>query len=510
MSDSKEERNREFLLIDKEYDYKFTEKECCALHPLLKDFLESFEQNKDKPIDEWLLAKIQEELPDRSPNEVKQIVQDLVKAVETEEAQKAALAEAMAKGRSKESWFADTLKKATSGLSMQDTVVYLKSLDDQIKMGNDILWKTILTKSGEVNQNPNLDGYIAEQWHAQTFNMNAKARGSSYYAKVLTPEGTYNKNSVDVAIFDKNGKQVKRYQAKYYKDAQSTEKAFAEGDYRGQRKLVPSDQAGDINVKSTTVLESDDGTTSLPLSKSEAERMRDEARNGHWNPLDWNEYKVKDLAIGIGKQTANAALMGAALGTGFDIVQKLYKGEDIKAKEIGKAALEAGADSGVKAALAGALKVGAEKGILKIIPKGTSAGACANIAFVAVEDAKIIKQMADGTITTREGMDRLARTTVSSAAGFLLMGKGAMVGTELGLCLGPVGAMIGGLIGGTLAYTAGSQIGNYVLDHAKSFAIGLRQKMRKFYNMITRPEKETTLQKLGTIAVSSLVLSRLI
>lgn len=52
--------------------------------------------------------------------------------------------------------------------------------------------------------------------------------------------------------------------------------------------------------------------------------MRDEAQSGKWNELNWNEYKTKDLAIGIGKQAGYTALQGAAIGVGFDVAQKLY------------------------------------------------------------------------------------------------------------------------------------------------------------------------------------------
>ncbi len=47
------------------------------------------------------------------------------------------------------------------------------------------------------------------------------------------------KNSVDLVIVDGEGKIVRKYQSKYFKDAKATEKAFKHGDYRGQRKLVP-------------------------------------------------------------------------------------------------------------------------------------------------------------------------------------------------------------------------------------------------------------------------------
>lgn len=70
------------------------------------------------------------------------------------------------------------------------------------------------------------------------------------------------------------------------------------------RNLLRKRQQPDIQKNQQQVIEASDGTTSNPLSKSTAEQMRDEAQSGKWNELNWNEYKTKDLAIGIGKQLA--------------------------------------------------------------------------------------------------------------------------------------------------------------------------------------------------------------
>lgn len=198
-------------------------------------------------------------------------------------------------------------------MSSQDAAKYLETLDGALQTTNESLYRTITTQSGTINQNPSLDGFIAEQYHAQTFNMNAEATGGPYRAKVLEPMGNgYAKNSVDVVIADGDGKVVRRYQLKYRKDAKATEQAFEHGDYRGQQKLVPEGQESEIQKKCTTVIEAPDGTMSNPLTKSRAEQMRDEAQSGNWNELNWNEYAAKDLAIGIGKQAKHAALQGAA------------------------------------------------------------------------------------------------------------------------------------------------------------------------------------------------------
>ena len=134
---------------------------------------------------------------------------------------------------------------------------------------------------------------------------------------------------------------------------------FEKGDYRGQGKLIPDGQ--EIEKKSSNVIEAPDGTTSKPLSKEKAKQMQEEAQSGNWSELNWNEYQVKDLAMGIGKQAGAAALQGAVIGAGMTVAQKVWNGEEIDGQEVVEAALTGGADFGVKAATAGALKVASEK-----------------------------------------------------------------------------------------------------------------------------------------------------
>lgn len=469
-----ENENSDVLLLDEEFAPILVEKECYAVKPLMQEFIECYAENKDKPVQEWLSQKMQEQLPDRKLEEIQAMTNEIITTIELDEANKISLEKAIENGRSKESWFASETLKATSAMSAQETAKYLTGLDNALQTANESLYRTITTQAGAISQNPRLDGFIAEQHHAQTFNLNAEATGSQYRAKVLEPNGNgYAKNSVDIVIVDGNGKVVKRYQSKYCKDAKATEKAFENGDYRGQQKLVAEEQQADIQKKSTIVIEAPDGTTSNPLSKSTAEQMRDEAQSGKWNELNWNEYKTKDLAIGIGKQAGYAALQGAAIGVGFDVAQKLWNGEEIKAEEVVETALVSGADFGVKAATAGAIKVGVEKGIISVIPKGTPAGTIANIAFVAIEDAKIVGKMMTGELSVKEGIEKIEQTTVATAAGLVAMGEGAAIGAAAGAIFGPVGAAIGGFVGGTVSYMAGSKVGETVVKGAQKIRDGV-------------------------------------
>lgn len=506
-----------YLLIDEIYT-PVTEEDYENLKPIIEDFVESYEQNQDKPIEDWLKEKLQTELPDKSEMEVQSITSEIIESIKTFENQKESLKEARLKGRSKESWFAQKVKEATSGTSVDQTVKYLKNLDEAVKIANDAYTKTILTQngSGPVSQNPQLNGYIAEQWHAQTFNMSAAARGSKYRATVLEPNGKkYAANGVDIEIYEELSKHVvekgkvkiqkivgpiiRRYQSKYCKNSEATQKAFEEGNYRGQQSLVPEGQADKMSRKAVEFIESPDGIRSTPLSKERAVEMQNEAQSGKWNERNWNDYKTKDIAVGIGKQVANGAVLGAAIGAGTEVIEKLCKGEQIEGKEVAKKALAGGADFGVKAAITGAVKTGTEKGIIKCIPKGTSSNAIANVVFVGVENAKILYQYGKGDITGRQAINKMEETTVSAAGGMIAMRYGVSGGAKIGFAIGtlfggigaPVGAAIGSFIGGSLAYMAGSAVGKAV--------VAARRKITSIAKTVVTKAYETAKSAVKTV-----------
>ena len=230
------------LLIEQDFQ-PLTEEECQNLKPIMKTFMESYLKNKDTmELDKWLAFELKNNLDDLSDDEAQKMSEEIIESLEAAEESKESLKKAIKQGRSKESWFASQIKKATSRMSTQQIVDYLQGLDDEVTLANIFLDKTITTKQFNINQNPNLDGFIAEQYHAQTFNMNAKARGSKYWAEVLEPDGHgYGKNSVDIVIRDEFGKIVKRYQSKYGKNAPGTNNQFGGKNYKynGQGKVVP-------------------------------------------------------------------------------------------------------------------------------------------------------------------------------------------------------------------------------------------------------------------------------
>ena len=453
------------LIIDIDYTSVIVENDAKELKQLQQKFIKSFIDNKDKlDIGQWLIAELKDNLPEKSELEIKEISNEIIETIKINEEKQKSLAKAIENGRSKESWFASNLKQSTSHMTNAQIAEYLQELDKAIKDSNQAMYDTITTKSGAINQNFNLDGFIAEQHHANSFNLEATIKGSELRAEVLVPkEGqTYAKNSVDIVVKDKAGKIIQRYQAKYGKTAKETIKMINKGDYNNQRLLVPAEQVDEVQKafpNKTVVSAVEAGNVKgKGLEKPGAKELQNEAQSGKWNEINWNEYKTKDLAIGIGKQAGYAAIQGAAIGVGIDIATKVWNGEEIKAEEVVEQALVSGADFGIKAATAGALKVGVEKGVVKMIPKGTPAGTIANIAYVAIENVKVLGKVATGELTVKEGLDKMEQTTVATVAGIAAGAKGTAIGASIGSVLGPVGTVIGGFVGGTVGYIAGSKV----------------------------------------------------
>lgn len=454
--------------------------EAKQLIKLQKRFLNSYIDNKDKmEINEWLKQEIKKELPEKDEQEIEDISNSIVNRIKLNKKNQESLEEAKEKGMSNEQWFAKEIKKATKAIEMNKMGNYLEKIDNAFLEANTAMYDTVTNKNGSINQNPNLDGFIAEQHKANTFNLDAALKDKDYKAEVLNPDsgGTFNKNSVDGQIKDytQNEKVVKRYQEKYGKDADTTMNAFEKGDYRGQRKGVPSDQVDQIEGGEAKWEHKE--VQGEGLTKPEAKKLQKKVQNGDLDAVkkDWNYYNLKKVAKNVGKKAAFAGVTAAGISAGYEIVSKAVNEEEIESEEVVATAFKTGTDVGVNAALAGAVKVAAEKGLVKVIPKGTPGGTIANIVYTGVENTKILGKISTGELSVKQGLNKMEEITTSTTLGTILAAKGTAVGASIGataLSWIPVvgtgvGAVVGGFVGGTVSYIAGSKIGQAVAKTAQ-------------------------------------------
>ena len=450
------------------------------LRPVFQRFMDSYAAKpKDMTDEAWLAKQLGEELPEKSSEEIAAMSREIVASVEEFDKNLTSLNKACEAGTPKEVWLADKLQNAAVGVNVVDYGNYLQGIDDALRANNEAMMNVIHRADENINMNPNLDGFIAEQEVVNSFNREAALKNSPYRAEALQPDGkTYAKNSVDVVIRDTRKSVhniVKRYQLKFGKNAEATAQYLEHGDYRGQQSIVPKGQKQGVreNVSPTKqvndYIESPDGVRSKPLSKEQAKRHQERVQEGQNLRQDtWNSYNTRELAINIGKQAAVAGMAGAAMGAGFHLAAKVFQGEEIKASEVVEVALKTGATTGITCAAAGALKVGVEKGMVPVLAKGTPIGVLTTIVSIGIENVKIMKKFVDGEIGGIKAIDLMARTTTAVVGGIAAAAEGAAIGAAALSFIPIAGTLVGGIIGGTIGYMAGSKVGNAIYSGMKT------------------------------------------
>ena len=462
---------------------KLTEQEVKELRPIYRDFMKAFRENMDKPDSGWMEKLLEKYLPGTPKEDIRRMAKASTETIRKNDAAR--------KGGYK-------LEQLGSAVNAVQKSGYLKGIDRTLEKSNDEILRTVMRKNLDVNRNPNLDGFIAECYHAETFNVNAAVKNSPWRARVEVPAGTYGKNSVDVVIYNKEtGKIARRYQLKYGVDAKATERMWNDGNYKFQRFLVPEGQSQEISSKAVEVLESPDGKVrSTALSKADAKKMQENAQklDAVKNDLTFEKnVAVKDLAPELGKQGVQSFLIGGIYGAGKETISQLKQGETLDVKKISQSSLEGGGDFAAKQTLASFLKVGSEKGIINVIPKGTSMETITNISCVAIEDAKIAVKVGKGELTAAEGAGQAVETTASTGVGVLAASKGAVIGKGLGAAGGTaiasfvaspaagvvgakVGEVVGEVVGGSIGYLVGSGAAENFVKGAKEMLNNLTEK----------------------------------
>ena len=358
-------------------------------------------------------------------------------------------------------------------LSANSVNNYVDSVNTAIDNANKTIIESVTTKAGTINQNPNLDGFIFEEYHAGTFNIDAAVKQKSYHAKALKPKigKTYGKNSIDVVIED-SGKYVKKYSAKAYKNANETARAFydraARYKYKFQSKLVPTEQVGE--VKNSVDKIKFDNVESKGIKGSETKVIQENLQTGDKNIKIFNFKKnVNTISISkqIGKQAMINGVMGLGIGIAANIGANLITGKKVEVEEVIEAGIKTGASMGITTAVAGGIRVAVEK---KVIPTVFSRVLSNNIiGAVAASSMDIIGtafKLGSGEISLGEAVKDVGSSIsagygaiISSGIGF---SGGMALATTIGLgTIGTVGTILTGgvaLVAGAVCGVIGSKV----------------------------------------------------
>lgn len=483
-------------------------KDYAEIQELLTQWLNDYSLKNGSESDEvWLTNKLKKELPQLSDDKCIKFSSDAIATIQIYNDKKESLHIEISKGMAQESWLEKELEASSKGMNAIQYGTYLSSIDKAISEANKDLAQTITTRDGNINNNPNLFGYLFESEHVASFNMDAALKGNDYRAEVLRPvPGTnYEKNSADIAIFDKKGTTVQLVQAKCYSNADASNKAFEAGDYSGQERLVPDGHVQN-GISDSKLNQSGVESTSITVEhiKKEQENIQ---QDGIIPNKSWNNYTNKKLALYLGKQAGIAGLQGAAMGGAFAFANCIIDDKEIDSKKIAESVIRDGAKSGATCAVAGALKVYIERHIPKkiynvipttplplppipfpptILKNPTTIGM---IASTAVDSACIAYKVAQNEISVGDGVREIEQCACSVVAGTVASIKGSTVGATIGAILGPIGAGIGGFMGGTLGYVAGSTVGRAVCAGAQKLRDSAWEKAKKIGDSIAAAGK---------------------
>lgn len=456
----------------------FTEEEIREVYQIFLRLIKKYKENPNRETTEWLADQLAAELPDKGEKEISKMAEEIVETIKEYGNDLDDLNQKCRSGRTKEEWLKEKILDGAKGVSVNRLGDYLNEIDRNLTNANAQMARTVLRADGEVNQNVNLDGFIAEQYHVNNFNAKAIMEGAPFRARVCVPEnGRHTENSVDVMIDNiaTNEKGVARYQFKFGQDSQSNINMLKRGNYDNQRIVVPKGQVENVKeyAHNKSVTDYIGGTDKIkvksdPITKEQIKELQAKAQeNGELPSTDWNSYQPQEMAKNIAKQAGQVGIQAAFIGAGLNIAAKALNGETIEVDEIVETAVKTGVDTFVKASAGGALKVAAEKNMIALFPPGTPAGTLVKIACVGVENVKILWKVAKGDLEMSVALEHMGRTSVSMYAGLSTGGIGAGIGAAALSFIPIIGPVLGGIVGGMVGYSAGNKFGETVFEGAK-------------------------------------------
>jgi len=507
---------------------------------IIQKFLRSYAENEKsqdkKDLKTWLVFELQNELPNKKVEDIEKIATELISGIEIYYTKKKEVEKYQSLGITngdyvgneilekvadeiEEAEIVDTkeviedMKEVSNILSNYNEAMiyetaaikepqlvanilsansvnnYVDTINTAIDNANKTLMESVTTKVGTINQNPNLDGFIFEEYHAGTFNVDAAVKQKSYHAEALKPElgETYGKNSIDIVI-ENSGKYVKKYSAKAYKNANETAKSFYDKitgyKYKFQSKLVPTDQTKEI-VNSVDKIKFDN-VESKGITKAEIKDIQNDLQSGN-KKTDIFSFKKDVNTISISKQIGKQAMvngtMGLGIGMAANIGTKIIQGKEVEAEEVIEAGIKTGASMGMATAVAGGIRVAVEK---KVIPTVFSRVLTNNtigaIAAVSMDIIGTAFKLGSGEISLGKAVKDIGKSVgaaygaiVASGwgyaggmaiAGMIGLGTIGAVGTILGVGVavvaGAVCATVGSKVAGAIASGIGAVVGTIV------------------------------------------------
>lgn len=346
-----------------------------------------------------------------------------------------------------------------------------------------------------INEHPHLHlgveqfkGYVAEEFHAGTFNLEAIRQGSSHRAYTLH-ENSYGSVDIDTNF-------GKRYSLKYANTAEKAEayQAVLDRDthlpkYHGQERLIASEQvdeakawaikrAGkdsltrqDVSASHTETgkhlvgkVSDGEGVESHDLSIKDSKAIAREAKNGGFDPEKHGiakETPVAEAQIAYLNQALKAGLTAATITAITQLVPELYKAIDylIKHGEIdisqikasGKKVISASGEAFLRGSIAYGVQMALQESLFGNAFRNANPTIVGVVVTVVMGTIKNSILVAAGKMSAAEMGMQFVDTLVVSSGYLVSMKIGGIIAQALFPELPGVGYAIGSLLGCSLA-----------------------------------------------------------
>lgn len=330
-----------------------------------------------------------------------------------------------------------------------------------------------------------LGGYLAEEWHARTFNIDAIADGSLNRATRLGVNGY---GSVDITTNFGS-----EYSGKYMANAEKSATAQAllnrdtrEPLYHGQERLIPADhledakayahiQAGrnadirpdvagafsDTEHHLVDRITDADGHSSRPLTKADNLQMARDVKNDRFTAEKYGvDLQSVITANHIIDRAFEAGCTAAMISMAMQVTPEIIKtidylvkhGElDLKqVRNVGTKAISSGSEGFLRGSIACTLQIMCEQGVFGEAFVNVNPSILGAMVAIVLQTAKNSVLVAAGKMTARQMGSSFVQSVIVSAG----MIAGMKVGKEIGGALGQLGIQIP-----FLGYAIGSLIG---------------------------------------------------
>ncbi|MDP1614360.1 MAG: hypothetical protein Q8L68_01035 [Methylococcales bacterium] len=469
------------------------ENNACKTSGVIADFVDSYTRHKNTlPLEEWLdqeFAKYPGIWVDDA--ERHETALKVIETVQKNNDEKADLYAHLNKGKSRESWLAKKIEQGASSTGVVDIGKYAQGIDNALEDANIEMMDKVYKKFSDADEDleglvassaTHLHGFIAEVDLANQFNVNATASGSTLKAEVLRSIG---KNSPDILIKDSAGNMLEHIQVKLYKPGEdglnSLITNIKKHGYDNNTTLIVNeehvaalrDKFPDLKISSDY---QQNGVTMKMGKYAEYKKLQEKAQlTDETKQYQWSDANRMNIAKEIGKK----ALIAAAFSAGFQGARILGRrtwntlngkenrsaNEDLQ--EFFESSIKSAANVGVQVAVSGALVVAVKSGWVKAL-QGTPAGVIANIANIAIANAKCVYKFAQGELSAVETLDAMTNITYSAIGGIEGAFAGGALGMEIGFAFGPIGVAVGGFVGSVIGSIAGSTINEAIYKAHKT------------------------------------------